>query len=581
MSAGVDAERHVEARVRAALPPPFALYANVRWTWSQGSGRPAEEGEADLVVAHPGFGVLVVEVKAGVPSRDARGRWFLGSLLLEESPFAQAEGNVHALMRALTAQPGWLSGTRPCFGHAVAFPGADLASLPPGHVLLGPDADQRIVLDARALETAAATHEWVERAFAFYAGDGSRGTAMGEAGMRLIDQLLTPTVALHRQVRGRIFDDAPLLVSATRQQMAILSQTRTRRVEVIGPAGSGKSMLAAEKARRLAAQGYRTLLVCYNQPLATAMVRDLADDALAAERAGGGLVVATFHRLAELLGVRAGAIAPHGPRLPDGWFASLPGALATAIEALPDERFHAVVVDEGQDFDAEWLLLLEQLLRDPDEGVLWVFHDPGQAVRCPDVVGQLRLGECPLYLYQNLRNPGPIAALASRFYRGGEEVLSYRQLAERPSDVEGRLTVIAAERGRQTVEAVRKVLHRLLVDEDVRSWDVAVLSGTSAVKSEVWAHRRFGNAELWNGSINDDGSSRGLAPEDVPDEPPENGIVRFETVRRFKGLERPVVVLCELPTEGDRLDELLYSALTRPTTQLVVVAPPALAERMR
>ena len=41
-----------------------------------------------------------------------------------------------------------------------------------------------------------------------------------------------------------------------------------------------------------------------------------------------------------------------------------------------------------------------------------------------------------------------------------------------------------------------------------------------------------------------------------------------------------VVVLVELPTDGDRLDELLYVGLTRATTELVVIAPPELAGRL-
>ncbi len=580
MTAGQLAEQRVLTRLRTALPAPFTIYPNVAWTWSPGPGRPAQEGEADLVIAHPDLGILVLEVKAGIPSRDSHGRWFLGPVLLDESPFRQAEDNVHVLVRSLEAQAGWPSGLRPLFGHAVAFPDADLASLPSGHVLLGPDADRRIVLDARALEADASARAFVEHALAFYGADGSRAAGLGPEALRVLDELLAPTARLRRLVRGRIVDDRPLLVSATRQQRAILDQTRARRVEVIGPAGSGKSMLAAEKARRLAAEGYRTLLLCYNQPLATATGRDLADAAEAAARIGGELVVATFHRLAEVLAVRAGVLAPHGPRLPPGWFDALPGALAQAIDRLPDERFHAVVVDEGQDFDADWLLLAQQLLRDPDEGVLWVFHDPGQALRGPDVVGQLGLPVCQ-YLFQNLRNPGPVAALAARFYRGPEAVIGLRELEEGPGGDEGRCVVVEAERGRATVEAVRRELHRLLADEGVRAWDVAVLSGGSAARSEVWASRRFGNATLWNEALNVDGTSRGLPPEEVPDDPAESGVVLFETIRRFKGLERPVVVLCELPTEGDRLDQLLYSALTRPTTQLVVIAPPPIARRLR
>jgi UvrD-like helicase C-terminal domain len=49
---------------------------------------------------------------------------------------------------------------------------------------------------------------------------------------------------------------------------------------------------------------------------------------------------------------------------------------------------------------------------------------------------------------------------------------------------------------------------------------------------------------------------------------------------RFKGMERQVVVLVELPTAGERLDELLYVGLTRATTELVVIAPPELARRL-
>ena len=118
----------------------------------------------------------------------------------------------------------------------------------------------------------------------------------------------------------------------------------------------------------------------------------------------------------------------------------------------------------------------------------------------------------------------------------------------------------------------------LVGDADhVAALRIAVLSGARADASEVWRHRRFGNACLENAALHDDGTSRGLAPEDVPDEPDE---VLFETIRRFKGMEREVVVLVELPTTAERLDELLYVGLTRATTELVVIAPPELVRRL-
>jgi hypothetical protein len=139
--------------------------------------------------------------------------------------------------------------------------------------------------------------------------------------------------------------------------------------------------------------------------------------------------------------------------------------------------------------------------------------------------------------------------------------------------------IIAAEPGRETIEALRRILHELVHDEQVPTFEIAVLSGRSAPDSDVWKQRRFGNAVLWNAAIDEDGRSLGLPPEEVPDEPDD--VVLFETIRRFKGLEREVIVLVELPEDGERLDGLLYVGLTRATTHLVVIAPPGLATRMQ
>jgi len=573
MTRGEEAERLVHERLRAALPAEYRLYPNVSWTGPLREHGPAEDGEADLVLAHPERGLLVLEVKAGAPSRDAQGRWWVGPQPLDRSPFEQARRNRHWLVRKLLSLPGWpvdpatRAGLQPAAGHAIALPEVDLASLPRGHVLLGPDAPPEIVLDATALETAAGIRGWAEGACAFYLGDGSHGGPLGEGAMRLLDDLLSPTLELRRLVRGRIADDRPALLRASREQQLVLDRARSmRRVEVVGPAGSGKSMLAADKARRLAREGFRTLLVCFNQRLASTLLRELAD-----ADAPGGLEVTTFHRLCERLGSAAGTLPPRPAPIPPAWWEeTLPAALLDAIEPLPGERFHAVVVDEGQDFARGWLETLDFLLVSPGEDVLWVFHDPGQALFRDDVAGELGLQR--IELHENWRNPGSIAELAGRFYRGGTTVAAFR-------DGGIRHRLIEAAPGREAVEALRKVLHEITDDERVSPWQVAVLSGRSAGDSEAWRTRRFGNFVLANEAIADDGSSRGLPHEAIGDEPDD--CVLFETVRRFKGLEREVVVLVELPEAADRLDELLYVALTRATTQLIVIAPPALTALLR
>ena len=571
-SHGKAAERLVVQRLRAALPSTeFRLYPNAEWLGPMRDGGPARDGEADLVVVHEENGLLVLEVKSGAPSRDGQGRWWIGGHELSRDPFKQASDSKHQLVRKLQALPDWPPRTEPRAGHAIALPDVDLASLPRGHVLLGADAPRELVLDAQALETPESIRRWVDGAYNYWIGDGTRGAPLGANGVRLVDEILASTWSLRRLVRGRIEDDRSELLAASREQGLILNRTRRiRRLEVIGPAGSGKSMLAAEKARLLAREGYRTLLVCFNQRLATSLIRELAEAHAPAPGALGptGLDVTTFHRLCERLGTEAGVLPARPAPIPQAWWdETLPAAAEEAIDALPNARYHAIVVDEGQDFEARWFQLLERLLIDPRD-VFWVFHDPGQALIRTDVVAGLGFERHELF--ENHRNPGSIAELAARFYRGGEEPTAFRE-------TERRYTIIGAEPGGATLEALRKTLHRLIEEERVAPFRIAVLSGARADASEVWRHRRFGNACLVNAALHDDGTSRGLAPEDVPDEPDE---VLFETIRRFKGMEREVVVLVELPTEGERLDELLYVGLTRATTELVVIAPPELAARL-
>jgi hypothetical protein len=95
-------------------------------------------------------------------------------------------------------------------------------------------------------------------------------------------------------------------------------------------------------------------------------------------------------------------------------------ALQDAIDALPTERFHAVVVDEGR--------TRPRLARDarlparlPGEDTLWVFHDQAGPYR-DDVVSELGLERSA---HENWRNPSRSRA-AGRF-TGSEEVSAFRE----------------------------------------------------------------------------------------------------------------------------------------------------------
>jgi hypothetical protein len=379
---------------------------------------------------------------------------------------------------------------------------------------------------------------------------------------------VTSPVELHSLLRNELVEGEREVVRLTAGQITLLNTLRgQRRASVIGGAGTGKTMLAAEKARRLAKEGFRTLLVCFNSPLARMLAAETDETAAST----GLLTVSTFHQLCEDLAREAGTLPPKPAHpVPPEWFsATLPAALDAAIER-EGGRFHAIVVDEGQDFEGGWLASLDALLETPKLDVMYVFHDPAQAIYRDDAVADLALPEYPLET--NCRNAQPIHDVVRRFAGEGLASLALHQ-AGRPPEL------IEAETEAETLEALRRLLHRLRVDEGVAPWDIAVLSGVSLEDSAVWRHRTFGNEVLWNGQVDDAGRTLGLAASLVP-APPNDAIV-CDSIRRFKGLERPVIVLVELRADDAHLDRLLYVGASRARQHLAVIGSAAVLERLR
>jgi hypothetical protein len=567
---GEEAERLVAERLRGVLPPTVAVLPHVRWLLRDHGY--VREGEADVVIGDPDRGILVLEVKSGEVRRDGQGTWWVGRDRLERSPFEQAADSRHALVRKLAELPGWLADLKPIAGQAVAFPSVELDTMRGRLGLLGPDVDAGLIAD----QSMFVDDEGGRRelggfvAQAFEAWSGLAGTRPpGKAGIDLLVATMTEPFEIRPMLRNEIAGGEREVVRLTQGQYHTLNQMRgMRRASIVGGAGTGKTILAAEKARRLAQEGYRTLLVCFNSALAGM----LAGEVDAAARDTGYLDVKTFHQLCEDLGREAGVLGerPASPGQP-WWDETLPRALDDAAATL-GPRYHAIVVDEGQDFADGWLLSLEALLFGGREDVLYVFHDPAQAIFREDHVAGLGMPEIVLDL--NCRNAQPIHDLVRRFAGEGLAAEALRSDGRPPE-------LIEAAGAEATVRSLRAVLHRLRVEEDVRPWDIAVLTGGRLEHSAVWAvpGRRFGNEVLGNPAVDDAGRNLGLAAHRVPELPSD--VILCDTIRRFKGLERPVIVLVELAADDTRLDRLLYVGASRARQHLVVIGPAAVLGRLR
>ena len=98
-------------------------------------------------------------------------------------------------------------------------------------------------------------------------------------------------------------------------------------------------------------------------------------------------------------------------------------------------------------------------------------------------------------------------------------------------------------------------------------------------QSAIWRQRTFGNEVLANAAVDDSGKHLGLGASATPDLPSDT--ILCETIRRFKGLERAVIVLVELRPDDERLNQHLYVGASRARQHLIVIAPAAVLERLR
>ena len=133
---------------------------------------------------------------------------------------------------------------------------------------------------------------------------------------------------------------ARLLLLTEKQMQVLDGLRRNRRAVIYGGAGTGKTVLAAERTRRLTGEGFRVLLSCFNRPLA---------DHLRAGFGGvDGVTVHGFHSLCRWQIGHAGMAFPDEPDS-DWWEHEAPERL---VEAAYNTGFEvdALVVDEGQDF---------------------------------------------------------------------------------------------------------------------------------------------------------------------------------------------------------------------------------------
>jgi hypothetical protein len=486
-----------------------------------------EEGEGDFVIAVPDRGMLVLEVKGGnIELRD--GRWLQNGRGMEKPPLAQAHRAAELIRRRFEEAGAFY----PPFGHAVVFP--DTAFGASG----GPDdVRDRVLNRYDLLALGEALPRLVERAV-------PRHKAHGLAWIEKLHDLWGESWIPDSELGSSASLDEDHRVRLDREQLLVIDNLwDNARLLVSGGAGTGKTILAREAAVRFASGGKRVLLLCFTEALAMWLRSQIGSS---------GVEVATVRRFAQDLLCRAGAeISSGGSQDQEFWESVVKRALDEATAEILDNPWDAVVIDEGQDLTAEEWQLVELLAG--DRGRIWAFYDPAQAFWTDRVIPS-NLFVPRWNLTRAYRCHPSIQALAD-LYVGKDE----GEPAVREGIEAGRIRLAAAPRADKVSQTVGREID-LLIKEGFKRRQIAVVSVVGQGRSRAA------------------GGSKTIGAHKLvrADDPAMEREVVADTFLRFKGLERPAVIVRDLSLipKGDpeSWKVRMHIALTRAQSVLRIAA---------
>ena len=519
-------------------------------------------GEVDFVIYHRQKGILCVEAKAGQVIFEDR-VWKYGKGVKIHGgagPYRQAEEEKWSLMRIIDEKIPDLS-SHFFIGSCVLFQSLsidrfrqiNLDTSVNAEGLFGPENNRAVTLTKECLyDPSKYIGEMMDRGMhAFYKQFRKQHTPLTvDEERKLFGLVLCPkfSVFISKEEESDDLQDLAYL-RYTDEQCKILGFLEQQNIVAInGRAGTGKTVVALERAKMMAKQGNKVLFLCYNRNL---------KEYLSKKNGGLGIDFMTLDELALKYNATKDGLADK----------------LISIGDADEFGYRHVVVDEGQDFvyegeECDVLSAIQMLVtpNGPDsEGSFYVFYDKLQLIQ-----GGKRLKELELppfiseadhiTLHRNCRNTLEIAKTSLRPWNleptmfGGSNVIPGLQ------SLKPEMKFLTSGKSLETVLA-----EEMSADKDLYPLNKTVIISCGKV--------------LDNGSGNMSAVIGNYDAETQTYKISHNGQklkCGCYTARRFKGLEAEKVILIDFKPEmfaddsaGDA--RLFYVAATRARKKLVAI----------
>jgi hypothetical protein len=307
--------------------------------------------EIDFVIIVPDTGILCIEVKSHTDISFDGERWFPAEI--RRSPFKQAADGRFTFYRRLRDIVPHLS--RVPVVHCCIFPRARFDLQPNMSVATHELMDSRVFCAFESSEAFCSNlKDRIQRSVDGDATLQRLGNPLSATDVNAIISACVPVQkrrpGAREEIRRREEEVAAIL---RKQQQPVLTLAElNERVRVSGGAGTGKTLIAMEAARRSADRGNRTALLCFNQLVGEWMRQKM-------EKTGPLPPNLVIGRAIQIMATMSGVAIPKSPSA-SFWDSDLPLLLEERL-TNPDfeaaASFDYIVLDEAQDLLARPRLL--------------------------------------------------------------------------------------------------------------------------------------------------------------------------------------------------------------------------------
>ena len=467
------------------LSDNFYVFHSINWNRPKSRGR--EWGEADFTIYDVNRGILVVEVKSGYIDR-INGEWYQTNTKTQEvnrmkDPMNQASKSKYCYIDLLEDSNIY------CWVDCVVwFPTTEdpdlYSKLPPnyrsGNTFLRKDLSDPV--------------KAINRAFEFY---GVKPNSIDATLAKKIVDILSPNLCIVPSLNLNVMEQEYEFNRLTMEQAYLLDYLEEQQIAVIqGGAGTGKTMLAIEKARRLQRDGKKVLFLCFNRLLLQFLRNNYRIE----------LPNVNFHNLMTLTTHALG-------------YSRADEDITYYLENYKDYgwQYDAIIIDEGQDLSEEHLVLLSMIAEETCK-IFYVFFDRYQLVQQRNNLDWLKSVECRLVLTTNCRNTKSIATTSNSVVRTDEIKMRRTVDGVKPN-------FFFCVTKNQAIEKL-EVLTEKYVSSKIPAKKIAILSMKTEDNSICANIKKIKSFEL---SDNIDTST-----------------IIFTTCRKFKGLEADVIILVDV-----------------------------------